>query len=115
VTHRRTSRASQRRESVLVPARRPWLGVAAFIVRPHDTMISQQDAVKIAKEFVQARLPTCPVRLDSPFTRREPDGDRHRWVIMFERVLPPDVVQSPAEVIVLVDETSGTPEFELAL
>jgi hypothetical protein len=34
---------------------------------------------------------------------------------MFERVLPPDVVQSPAEVIVLVDETSGTPEFELAL
>jgi hypothetical protein len=78
-------------------------------------MISQQDAVKIAKEFVQARLSTCPVRLDSPFARREPYGDRHRWVIMFERVLPSDVVQSPEKVIVLVDEASGTPEIELAL
>ena len=76
-------------------------------------MISQQDAVKIAKEFVQTRIAACPVRLDSPFVRRE--GDRHCWVVMFERVLPPNVVQSPAEVIVLVDVRSGTPEFELAL
>lgn len=78
-------------------------------------MISQQDAVKIAQEFVQARLPTCPVRLDSPSAQRKRRGDRHHWVIMFERVLPTNVVQSPAEVIVLVDETSGTPELELAL
>jgi len=94
---------------------RLWPGAAAPCVGPHDTMISQQNAVKIAQEFVRARLPTCPVRLDSPSARRERGRDRHHWVIIFDRVLPPDVVQSPAEVIVLVDETSGTPELELAL
>jgi len=78
-------------------------------------MISQQEPVKIAKEFVQARLTTCPVRLDSPFARLEPHGNRHRWVVMFERVLPPYVMQSPTEVIVLLDETGGTPELEVAL
>jgi hypothetical protein len=31
---------------------------------------------------------------------------------MFQRVLPPDVVVGPGEVIVLVDEASGLPEFE---
>jgi hypothetical protein len=74
--------------------------------------VSQEHAEKIAQVFMQAQLPMCPVRLDSPFTRREEFEDRFRWVIMFERVLPPDVVVSPGEVIVLVDEASGMPKFE---
>ncbi len=77
--------------------------------------VSQDQAVNIAQEFLRPRLAECPVRLDSPFARREAVGVGFRWVIMFGRVLPPDIVQSPAEVIVLVDETSGTPEIELAL
>ena len=71
--------------------------------------------MKIAQEFLQTRLPECPVLLDSPFARREPVGDHHRWSIVFERVMPPDVVVSPGEVAVLVDEASGLPELEQAI
>ncbi len=67
--------------------------------------------MKIALEFLQTRLPECPVLLGSPYARREPVGDHHRWSIVFERVMPPDVIVSPGEVIVLVDEASGIPEF----
>ena len=73
--------------------------------------VSQEHAVKIAREFLQTRLPECPVLLDSPLARREPIGDHHRWLVLFERVMPPNVVVSPGEVIVLVDEASGIPEF----
>ena len=72
-------------------------------------------AVKIAREFLQTRLPECPVLLDSPFARREPVGDHHRWSVMFERVMPPDVVVSPGEVIVLVDEVTGAAEIEYVI
>jgi len=71
--------------------------------------------VKIAQEFIQTRLPACPVHLDNPFARREAHGRGHRWVIMFDKVVPPDIVVSPEEVIVLVDEASGTPDLELIL
>ena len=72
--------------------------------------VSQEHAVKIAQEFVSRRLPSCGVRLDSPAARREGS----RWAIIFERISSPDVVVSPAEVIVLVDE-SGAAELEHAL
>ena len=78
-------------------------------------VVSKEHAVKIAQDFVRTQLPECPVRLDTPFVRREVLGDGYRWAIMFERVTPPDVVVSPGEVIVLVDETTGKPEFELAI
>ena len=78
-------------------------------------VVSKEHAVKIAQEFVRTRLPECPVRLDSPFARREVIRDRYRWTVMFDRITPPDVVVSPGEVIVLVDEVTGTPEFELAI
>ena len=74
-------------------------------------MVSKEHAVKIAQEFVRTHLADCPVRLDSPFARSESDGGRHRWAVMFDRVTPPDVVVSPEQIIVLVDE-SGSPEFE---
>jgi hypothetical protein len=74
-------------------------------------MVSKEHAVKIAQEFVRTQLAHCPVLLDSPFARSESVGGRHRWAVMFDRVTPPDVVVSPGEVIVLVDE-SGTPELD---
>ena len=78
-------------------------------------MISQADAVKIAQGFIQTRLPTCPVRLGTPSARREAHGGGHRWRIMFDKVVPSDVVVSPEEVVVLVDEANGTPELELVV
>ena len=67
----------------------------------------------IAQQFVRTRLPEGSVRLDSPFARRQAVGDCFRWSIMFDRITPPDVVVSPGEIIVLVDEATGTPELSL--
>jgi len=77
--------------------------------------VSKEQATKIAQDFLRERLATCPVRLESPFVRRKQMRGRHCWVVMFDRVTPPDVVVSPEEVIVLVDEAGGTAEIELAL
>jgi hypothetical protein len=77
--------------------------------------ISQEQATKIAQDFVRSRLAECPVRLDAPFAHREQIGGRRYWAVVFDRVTPPDVVVSPEEVVVLVDEVSGTPEIQLVV
>jgi hypothetical protein len=79
--------------------------------------ISQEQARKIAQEFVRTRLAECPVRLESPspFARREQVRGRPCWAVVFDRITPSDVVVSPEQVIVLVDEVSGTAAFEHVL
>ena len=77
--------------------------------------VSREDAVKIAQDFVWNLLPTCPVRLDCPLAQREEAGGCFYWVIVFDKVLSANVVESPGEIIVLVDETSGKPEFQYVI
>jgi hypothetical protein len=77
--------------------------------------ISQDHAVRIAQDFVQSKLSAGLVRLTARSVQHESVGDVYRWVIMFDRVAPPDVVLSPGEIIVLVDEANGTPTFEYVI
>jgi hypothetical protein len=77
--------------------------------------ISQEQATKIAREFVRTQFAEYPVRLESPSPFARQVRGRPCWAVVFGRVTPSDVVLSPEEVIVLVDEVSGTAEFENGL
>ena len=82
--------------------------------------MSQDQAIQIARAFVQQRhdLETDPLHYDSPTVRHKRGGygtdhlgmGATYWSVMFERVEQEDVVMSPGEVIVLVDEESGRVE-----
>lgn len=82
--------------------------------------VSQDQAIRIAREFVQQRRgpKAYPLHYESPTVQHERGGygtDRlgmgaTYWTVMFELVEQPDVVVSPGEVIVYVDEESGRVE-----
>jgi hypothetical protein len=75
--------------------------------------VSKEHAVKIARDFLQSRIPGASVRFDPPLSvwreDEQKDGASH-WSVMFERIDPPGVVSSPGEVVVHVDEETGQPQ-----
>ena len=79
--------------------------------------VSKDQAIEIASAFVQQRQPgLCRGLLTASHECGSPDTDRlgmgaTYWSVMFERATPDDLVVSPGEVIVLVDEQSGRAAF----
>lgn len=78
--------------------------------------ISQEQAIKIAQELLRSRNLEAEVHFESPSARlmKARDG-KNEWCVIFNRVIPPDVVLSPEEIIVVVDEISGAARTEWTL
>jgi hypothetical protein len=78
--------------------------------------VSKEHAVKIAREFLETRMPEGAVRFGVPLSVRREEtrkGSSGHWSIVFDHDEPPEVVSSPGEVIVHVDEETGQPEIFL--
>jgi hypothetical protein len=78
--------------------------------------VSKEQAVKIARDFLQTRISGDSIRLEQPLSVQRENARRDTpasWCVMFERIDPPNVVTSPGEVVVLVDEETGRPKIDL--
>lgn len=91
--------------------------------------MTRKEAITIAHQFLNETTspgptdPNCDLVLDGALLRKMPEGlaaafsyrpasehSREKWYLWFKIILPPDYVESPGRILILVDPVHGFEE-----